>query len=422
MRKIPLILIVSGMLSFGSALVAQEARPYTIVRPCNDEESPGRPTLKRRQPEKDDQPSPADVNEKVDEAKPCDAVRNVSESNNRPATIYFEGLKAVPESDLLKLLRERAKLVNNSSVDFAVVKEAEEAIKQFLVERGYRRAAVSSRIENPDNKQATVTFIVSEGPHFKIAEIRFEGNKVFPSQFLAEEMKNYLARYETARERYDENIFNFCLHRLNNLIRSHGYLQANFRDRKIEESNDGLVITVSGSEGPLYRLGNIRIEGSSLLFPEQIVAMLGLKTGDVANGERLSKFLYEELKQYYGERGYIQYTAEITPEFNVRPGKSDGVVDFEITIEEGPRFKFRRISFIGEKLPQTDLRELLLVREGDVYNQRLYEQSIDRLNDLGWFEFVDKDKDVDYRTNEEEGLVDIVIKLTKKTDSLLGDL
>jgi outer membrane protein insertion porin family len=417
MKKISLILIVSGLWSFGSAVVAQDARPYTIVRPCNDEESPGRPTLKRRQPEKDDHPSAADINEKVDEAKPCDPVRKESESDNRPATIYFEGLKAVSESDLLKLLRERAKLANNSVPEFGVVKEAEEAIKQFLVERGYRHAAVSSRIENPDNKQAAVTFIISEGPHFKIAEIRFEGNRIFSSQLLAEEMKNYLAGYEKAREGYNEDVFDFCLYRLNNFIRGQGYLQANFRDRKIEESNDGLIITVSGSEGPLYRLGRMRIEGPSLLFPEQIIAMFGQKTGDIVNGERLSKFVFEELKQYYGERGYIQYTAEITPEFNVRPGRSDGVVDLEITIEEGPRFKIRKIGFSGEKLPQTDLRELLLVRGGDVYSQKLFEQSIDRLNDLGWFEFVDKDKDVDYRTNEEEHLVDIVIKLTKKADS-----
>jgi outer membrane protein insertion porin family len=395
-------------------VVAQEAKSSAIARPCLDEKLPGNSTLKRRQPEKDDHPSVANINEKVDEVKPCDPVRKESKSEIKPATIYFEGLKAVPESDLLKLLRERAKLTNNSVPEFGVVKEAEEAIKQFLVERGYRHAAVSSRIENPDNKQTAVTFIISEGPRFKIAEIRFEGNRIFSSQFLAEEMKNYLAGYEKAREGYNEDVFDFCLYRLNNFIRGQGYLQAIFRDRKIEESNGALIITVSGSEGPLYRLGKIRIDGSSLLFPEQIVAMLSLRAGDIANGERLSKFVYEELKQYYGDRGYIQYTAEITPEFNVRPGRSDGVVDLDITIEEGQRFKIRKIGFSGEKLPQTDLRELLLVRGGDVYSQKLFEQSIDRLNDLGWFEFVDRDKDVDYRTNEEEGLVDIVIKLTKR--------
>jgi len=318
--------------------------------------------------------------------------------------------------DVLHLLRDKGiRLPKNPALAPDLVRKAEESIKQFLAERGYAHAAVSSRIDNLDNTQPALIFLVSEGPRLKIVEIRFEGNKVLSSQLLAEEMMKYLVHFEeSGHEGYDAQIFDYCLHQLNNFVRSQGYLQANFRDPKFEESNGGLVATLYGSEGALYRLGRIEFDGSSLLSSEQMVAMLGQKRGEGVNGERLSKFLYEELKEYYGDRGYIEYTAEVTPEFKLSPGQSEGTVDFEITIDEGWRFRVRRIHFEGANLPTEELRQLLLLKQGDIYSNRLLEETIRRLNDTGLFCEIDKDKDADFRTNEEERLVDIVIKLKRK--------
>jgi outer membrane protein assembly factor BamA len=119
------------------------------------------------------------------------------------------------------------------------------------------------------------------------------------------------------------------------------------------------------------------------------------------------------LKQVYGEHGYIQYTAEVTPEFKSAPDKSEGVVDLEITIDEGRRFKVGKIKFAGEQLPD-GLESMILIHSCDVYNASLYEKSIDNLNNSGLFEFVDKDKDADFRVNEEERWVEITIMLKRK--------
>jgi outer membrane protein assembly factor BamA len=57
---------------------------------------------------------------------------------------------------------------------------------------------------------------------------------------------------------------------------------------------------------------------------------------------------------------------------------------------------------------------MLLVREGDVFNQKLFEDSVKRINDTGWFEIIDKDKDTDFTTNDEEGQVSITIKISQR--------
>jgi outer membrane protein insertion porin family len=56
----------------------------------------------------------------------------------------------------------------------------------------------------------------------------------------------------------------------------------------------------------------------------------------------------------------------------------------------------------------------VLVNEGDVYNQRAFEISVLRLNQLGFFDPLDAEKDADFRTNEEEALVDVNVKVVER--------
>jgi outer membrane protein insertion porin family len=217
-------------------------------------------------------------------------------------------------------------------------------------------------------------------------------------------------------------------------MKSKGYLQARHGEPRIEglglrrtgfpilplpflsSIDDTLKITVPIIDGKLYRLGELKIEGNSIFSEQAIKAIVGLQKGEVANGEALSKALYENLKKYYGQQGFIQYTAEVTPTFKDDPkNPNEGIADFLVTIDEGKQFTLRRLEFTGNTFTRDNvLRREVLMNEGDIYNQGLFEYSITRLNQLGYFNPIDKDKDADYRTNEEEGLVDVTVKVAEK--------
>lgn len=414
MKALSFTLIIIGLLSFESAALAQTGRSPVVTRPCAGDELPGRPTLKRRQPTPDDSAPKEDSTQKTFEKEDCKPESETGRAENESkVAVRFEGLMNVDESDLRKDLREhRVQLPKDPVLEPDIVEKASAAIKEFLLARGYRHAEVNTRVEQTNADSKVLIFIVDQGPQPKIGEYRFEGNRMFPTQRLAEEARQCMAGFE--RDFYDPDVFDYCLHRLDNFARSQGYLQAHFHDPKVEETGAGLIVTLQASEGIFYRLGEIRIEGTSAFSLEKIRAMLPMKSGDIANGEQLSKWLFEKLKKEYGDNGYIQYSAEVIPKFDLTADKSTGVVDLEITIDEGKRFKVRKIGFKGEDLTEEQLLQLLLVHDGDIYNQTVFEKSIDRLNDTGLFEPIDKDRDVDYRSNEEEGLIDIVIKLTKR--------
>lgn len=258
-------------------------------------------------------------------------------------------------------------------------------------------------------------------PRLELAEIKFEGNRLFAGPVLTAKMKQCIGGYQKDDPAvFRSEVFEYCLRLLADYERSQGYLQARFSEPKVQQVGQAVSVTIESTEGILYRVGNMEIEGADHVPEAEIREMLGMNRGDIASGEKIAKALYEDLKAIYGDKGFIQYTAEIEPTFRAEPGAAEGVVDFTITVDEGYRFKLRNISFKGHNLPESEVRQLLLVREGDVYSQKSFEESIRRINETGLFNPVDKDKDVDYVTNEEEKLVDVIIKLSRRDVSLRG--
>ena len=353
--------------------------------------------------------------------------------------IQFEGLKSVPESEVLKTFRERRVGVSKEAIyDPVKVRNAIRVLKELLAARGHPNAVISEDNEQISATSVAVIFRIDEGERVRIAEIEFEGSKVFKSSTLRSQMKYVKEAGLFSRIRGQDILhrekLEYDLHRVDNYMRSKGYLQARHGEPRIEglgrrrtgfpilplpflsSTDDTLRITVPVTEGRLYRLGDMKIEGNSIFSEQVIKAVIGLQKGDIANGEALSKALFENLKKAYGGQGFIQYTAEVTPTYKENPQKpEEGIADFVITIDEGKQFTLRRLEFTGNTFTRDNvLRREVLINEGDIYNQSYFEFSITRLNQLGYFNPIDKDKDADFRTNEEEALVDVTVKVSEK--------
>ena len=67
----------------------------------------------------------------------------------------------------------------------------------------------------------------------------------------------------------------------------------------------------------IYHLGNINIQGAKIFTSEQLFNELNLKTGDIANGQELQKWLLERVKKLYEDKGYIQSFLKYNPYTNL---------------------------------------------------------------------------------------------------------
>jgi outer membrane protein insertion porin family len=353
--------------------------------------------------------------------------------------LQFEGLKSVPESDVLKAFRERRVGVSKESTyDPVKARNAIRVLKELLAARGHPNATIEERREEVSNTSTALTFVINEGERVRVVEIQFEGNSIFSDGALRGSMKlvkeaGLITRFK-GQDILNREKLEYDLRNVDNYMRSKGYLQARHGEPRVEgvgpqrtgfpilplpflsSVDEGLRVTVPIVEGKVYRIGEMKIEGNSIFSEPAIRAVIGLNKGDVANGEKIGKALFENLKKYYGAQGFIEYTAEPTPTFKDNPQKPDeGIVDFVITIEEGKQFSLRRLEFIGNTFTRDNvLRREVLLNEGDIYNQSNWEYSIIKLNQLGYFDPIDKDKDADFKTNEEEATVDVNLKVTER--------
>ena len=353
--------------------------------------------------------------------------------------LTFEGLKSVQESDVLKAFRERRVGVSKESIyDPVKVRTAMRVIKELLSAGGHPNATVEERTEEVSATSLAITFVVREGDRVRVVDIQFEGNTVFSDGALRGAMKyvkeaGLVSRFKSA-DILDREKLDVDLRLVDNYMRSKGYLQARHGEPRVESVgrrrtgfpilplpflssvDEGLRVTIPIVEGKVYRLGEFKVEGNSIFSEAQIRAVIGLNKGDIANGERVSKGLFENLKKFYGQQGFIEYTAEPVPTFKDNPqNPNEGIVDFTVTIEEGKQFTLRRLEFVGNTFTRDNvLRREVLINEGDIYNDAYWEYSVVKLNQLGYFNPIDKDKDVDRRTNDEEATVDLSLKVSER--------
>jgi outer membrane protein insertion porin family len=353
--------------------------------------------------------------------------------------LQFEGLKSVPESDVLKAFRERRVGISKESIyDPVKARNAIRVLKELLAASGHPNATVEERTDEVSATSTALTFVINEGDRVRVVEIQFEGNQIFSDGKLRGSMQlvkeaGLISRFR-GQDILDRQKLEYDLRNVDNYMRSKGYLQARHGEPRVEgvgrrrtgfpilplpflsSVDEGLRVTVPIVEGKLFRIGEMKIEGNSIFSEDTIRQVIGLNKGDVANGEKIGKALFENLKKYYGQQGFIEYTAEPTPTFKDNPQKPDeGIVDFLITIEEGKQFSLRRLEFLGNTFTRDNvLRREVLLNEGDIYNQTAWEYSIIKLNQLGYFDPIDKDKDADFRTNEEEATVDVNLKVAER--------
>ncbi|HVF56546.1 MAG TPA: outer membrane protein assembly factor BamA [Pyrinomonadaceae bacterium] len=354
--------------------------------------------------------------------------------------IVFKDMKSVAEADVLKAFREnRIGVSKESPYDPVKVNNARRVIKELLAARGRPNAVVNVDTEEVSQTSVAITFNVEEGERVRVVEIDFEGNQIFKDGELRSQLKlvkeaGLISRFrgqdilDTQKLEYDLKV------NVTNYMRSKGYLEARTGEPRVEglgerrtgfpilplpllsSVDEALRVTVPVIEGKLYRLGELKIEGNSIFSEQNIRDVIGLKTGEVANGQRLYKALQEDLKRLYGRAGFIQYSFEFDPTFKPNPQNAqEGVADFTITVNEGRQFSLRRLEFQGNTFTRDNvLRREVALNEGDVFDQTLFEFSVLRLNQLGFFDPIDKDKDAEFRTDEERGEVDINLRVAER--------
>jgi outer membrane protein insertion porin family len=145
--------------------------------------------------------------------------------------------------------------------------------------------------------------------------------------------------------------------------------------------------------------------------PETLMRpIFGMQQGEVFSTAKLRKG-FEDLRKLYGQFGYIDFVSE--PDIETVPGTDK--VDLTLNFDEGKQFFVRRIDFSGNTTTRDKvIRRELLIDEGDVYNTRLWELSILRLNQLGYFDALKAEDAADVKRDTKTNTVDLTLKVKER--------
>ncbi len=358
-------------------------------------------------------------------------------------SITYEGIHSVTVSEILDRFKERrVGLSVESQYDPDKVQRATVALKEFLAERGRQYATVEPQIEQIPPSSLKVTFNVNEGPKVKVGKIDIVGNQAYNDRWVERAMKN-LHPIGIPHSIYFENLFAKTFdqakleedrERIRQAYQDKGYFEAKTLDDKVQivptgghgwrlplikMNSQGIAanITIPVEEGRLYHLRHANFVGVKFFRePSVLLNLFGMKEGDVFSTDKLRKGI-ENLRKLYGQFGFIDFVPE--PSFDIIPNTDQ--IDLTLTADEGKQFFVRRIDFSGNTTTRDKvIRRELLLDEGDLFNSQLWDYSILRLNQLGYFEMLKKEDAAEIRRNPNSDTVDITLKVKERGKNSIG--
>ena len=90
-------------------------------------------------------------------------------------------------------------------------------------------------------------------------------------------------------------------------------------------------------------------------------------------------------------------------------------MDLSLSVDEGKQFFVRRIDFSGNVTTRDKvIRREMLIDEGQIFNNHLWELSILRLNQLGYFEPLKAEDAADIKRDTKTDTVDLTLKVRER--------
>lgn len=283
-------------------------------------------------------------------------------------SVTITGNKRVSAAEIRRHIKTR----QDRAYDAQLIQED---LRRLFATRKFQNVRVQKKVET---RGVHVTFEVIERP--LIGEVLFIGNRRFSDKKLLKEagleqgeaLNIYLV--QEARRKVEE------------FYRSKGFVKAQVTIVEGDKSEDSRVV-LQVDEGRIERIWDVKFVGNDpdLVTDSRLKTLIKSKPGIMKylfRGTVNHALIEEDRKKliaYYRNLGYMQ--AEISREIDY--DESGQWISLTFVISEGPRYKIRDISVVGNKKYDSQaLIEYLSLKEGDYFNHETMLHDENALRDL----------------------------------------
>jgi outer membrane protein insertion porin family len=332
-------------------------------------------------------------------------------------SVDIKGNKDIKTEDLQKSLRtvglSAGKTFNRSTL---------EDVTQYLTDQYYSRGkyAVSIKTTEKDlpNNRIRVSIDIKEGSRAKIREINIVGNTHFKAKEILETLTlttpNLTSWYKET-DRYSRESLQGDLEKIQQFYQDRGY--ANYRTDSVQVAiapdKRDIFITVNITEGIVYKLGDIKIAGATVVPQDQLTPLIFMKPGEIYSQKKITA-TQEAIKNRLGAEGFFFARVDPVPTTD----EANKTVAITLFIEPGNRAYVRQISFKGSTRSNDEtLRRELRQLEGGLMSNVALERSKQRIQQQPFIE------EVSYETTQVPGtpdLVDVVFTVKERPSAQIG--
>lgn len=297
--------------------------------------------------------------------------------------LLFEGNKALS----LDKLKEASEVKVNSIISSKEVTKSIKKMKKLYTDEGYSQAEIEAVKEQTSPYELRVTFRIREGEKILIREIRFEGNKAFPSGKLRGMMETTQAwwlSWLTGAGVYKEDVLKNDVALLTETYMNSGFINVKIAEPKISLTPDGkgLYLDIVLNEGDQFRVGQISFRGDLLENRDELTKLIKTKSGELFSRGTLRQDIFT-LTDLYADKGFA--FANVTPLTQLQPELK--LLDIVFDLEKGEKVYIDRIRIAGNaKTRDKVIRREIRLAEGELYNATALKKSKQNIMNLGFFE------------------------------------
>lgn len=143
----------------------------------------------------------------------------------------------------------------------------------------------------------------------------------------------------------------------------------------------GVIVTVEVNEGPVYKLGNVKVTGLAGRESE-LVRLVDLKPGSTVDFDQI-KSGAQRIEHNLRREGYLKVASDYDRKYD----DTLKTVDVTIRVTPGPQFKFTQLNVIGLDIEtEPTIRKMWGLKEGKPFNVDYPQHFLTRVKEDGVFD------------------------------------
>lgn len=304
------------------------------------------------------------------------------------SAVSVVGSKTVPEDAIKQNLD-----ANGFSVGQRLNSEKLEAFRKGLEEHyqstGRYNAKVEALVNKTGENRAELKIDINENDAALLKEIIFNGNNVFTSGTLEDQIELEEDSWWTFfGNKFDSTQFDKDLQTLRDFYLDRGYAKFQIlgTDVQLNDTKDEARITINLQEGEKYILKSARIVGNVAGLSKELSPLLADLRLDETFKRSEVKAVEDAIKAKLGDYGYAMAQVNVHPDFDDK----NRTIALSFIVDAGNRYSVRQIRFEGNTVSADEtLRQEMRQQEGTWLSSQLVELGKVRLDRTGFFENVE---------------------------------